>query len=435
MRHAPIRNTLFKMNRDRLRAALQPKSVVFLNANDLPPSNADAVKRMHPNSDLFYLSGIEQEESVLMIAPDAVRETQREILFLREPNPHLKIWEGEKLSEEKAKKVSGVSEVKWLSELPQILHEIMCQSKQVYLNTNEHSRAAIEVQSRDARFIEDIQKKYPLHKYERLAPVLHELRQVKSKQEVDLIKNACGVTRDAFLRILDKTRPGIAEYEIEAEFVHEFTRNRCTFAYNPIIASGVDSCVLHYLENNKKCRKGDILLLDVGACYANYNADMTRSIPVSGKFTRRQKQVYNAVLRVLRQMIDAATVGKRHSEWQKESELLMNEEMLALGLISKADIKRETPAKRACRKYYMHGLGHSLGLDVHDVTVPGPSFDEGWVLTVEPGIYIPEENFGIRLENNILVTKEGPVDLMADIPVEANEIESLMQKAKEKKRK
>ncbi len=428
MNHRPIRNTLFKKNRERLRSELKPNSVAFLNANDLPPANADAVKLMHPNSDLFYLSGIEQEESVLMIAPDASKESMREILFLREPNPHLKIWEGEKHSKETATKISGVQEIRWLSELPSILRRVVCESENIYLNTNEHPGAVIDVQSRDARFIKEMQKAYPLHNYKRLAPILHRLRQVKSKQEVDLIKAACNVTRDAFIRVLDKTRPGIKEYEVEAEYAHEFTRKRCRFAYNPIVASGEDSCVLHYIENKKTCRKGDVLLMDVGACYANYNADMTRTIPVSGKFTRRQKQVYKAVLRVLQQMIEYCTVGTRHSDWQKESELLMNEELLKLGLITKAAIKRETPEKRACRKYYMHGLGHPLGLDVHDVHTAEPRFDEGWILTVEPGIYIPEEGFGIRLENNVLVTKDGPVDLMADIPIEAEEIEERMQK-------
>lgn len=430
MTQLSIRNTLFKKNRDRLRSELKPNSVAFINANDLPPANADALMRMHPNSDLFYLTGIEQEESVLMIAPDASKPSMREILFLREPNPHLKIWEGEKHSKEKAIKISGVQEVRWLSELPSFLRRVVCESEHIYLNTNEHPGAVIDVQSRDARFIEDMRKAYPLHKYERLAPILHRLRQVKSQQEVDLIQTACDVTRDAFIRILDKTRPGIKEYEIEAEYAHEFIRKRCKFAYNPIVASGEDSCVLHYIENKKTCRKGDVLLMDVGACYSNYNADMTRAIPVSGKFTRRQKQVYNAVLRVLRQMIKSATVGTQHSDWQKESELLMNEELLELGLITKAAINRESPEKRACRKYYMHGLGHPLGLDVHDVHTPDPRFEEGWVLTVEPGIYIPEEGFGIRLENNILVTQDGPVDLMADIPIEAEEIEERMQSAK-----
>jgi Xaa-Pro aminopeptidase len=432
VRHTPIKNTLFKSNRERLRALLKPKSVAFVNANDLPPANADAVKRMHPNSDLFYLSGIEQEESILMLAPDAVQPALREVLFVREPNPHLKIWEGEKHSQENATKLSGIKEIKWLSELPAIRHQIMCQSEQVYLNSNEHPRAVVDVQSREARFIHELQQAYPLHRYERLAPLMHALREIKSAAEVNLIKQACAVTRDGFLRVLDKTRPGITEYEIEAEFAHEFTRNRCQFAYSPIVASGADSCVLHYLENQKTCRKGDVLLLDVGACYGNYNADMTRTIPVSGKFTRRQKQVYQAVLRVLRAMIAASTVGKSHLDWQQEAELMMNDECLALGLITKAQIKRETPDRRACRKYFMHGLGHSLGLDVHDVTTADAKFADGWVITVEPGIYIPEENFGIRLENNILITEEGPVDLMADIPIEPDEIQSIMAAAKKR---
>jgi Xaa-Pro aminopeptidase len=432
VRHTPIKNSLFKSNRERLRALLKPKSVAFVNANDLPPANADAVKRMHPNSDLFYLSGIEQEESILMLAPDAVQPALREVLFVREPNPHLKIWEGEKHSKETATKLSGIREIKWLSELPAIRHQIMCQSDQVYLNSNEHPRAVVDVQSREARFIHELQQAYPLHDYDRLAPLMHALREIKSAAEVNLIKQACAVTRDGFLRVLDKTRPGITEYEIEAEFAHEFTRNRCQFAYTPIVASGADSCVLHYLENQKTCRKGDVLLLDVGACYGNYNADMTRTIPVSGKFTRRQKQVYQAVLRVLRAMIAASTVGKSHLDWQQEAELMMNDECLALGLITKAQIKRETPDRRACRKYFMHGLGHSLGLDVHDVTTADAKFADGWVITVEPGIYIPEENFGIRLENNILITEEGPVDLMADIPIEPDEIQSIMAAAKKR---
>jgi Xaa-Pro aminopeptidase len=432
VRHTPIKNSLFKSNRERLRALLKPKSVAFVNANDLPPANADAVKRMHPNSDLFYLSGIEQEESILMLAPDAVQPALREVLFVREPNPHLKIWEGEKHSKETATKLSGIREIKWLSELPAIRHQIMCQSDQVYLNSNEHPRAVVDVQSREARFIHELQQAYPLHDYDRLAPLMHALREIKSAAEVNLIKQACAVTRDGFLRVLDKTRPGITEYEIEAEFAHEFTRNRCQFAYTPIVASGADSCVLHYLENQKTCRKGDVLLLDVGACYGNYNADMTRTIPVSGKFTRRQKQVYQAVLRVLRAMIAASTVGKSHLDWQQEAELMMNDECLALGLITKAQIKRETPERRACRKYFMHGLGHSLGLDVHDVTTSEAKFADGWVITVEPGIYIPEENFGIRLENNILITEDGPVDLMADIPIEPEEIQSIMAAAKKR---
>ena len=432
MRHTPIKNSLFKSNRERLRALLKPKSVAFVNANDLPPANADAVKRMHPNSDLFYLSGIEQEESILMLAPDAVQPALREVLFVREPNPHLKIWEGEKHSKETATTLSGIREIKWLSELPAIRHQIMCQSDQVYLNSNEHPRAVVDVQSREARFIHELQQAYPLHDYDRLAPLMHALREIKSAAEVNLIKQACAVTRDGFLRVLDKTRPGITEYEIEAEFAHEFTRNRCQFAHTPIVASGADSCVPHYLENQKTCRKGDVLLLDVGACYGNYNADMTRTIPVSGKFTRRQKQVYQAVLRVLRAMIAASTVGKSHLDWQQEAELMMNDECLALGLITKAQIKRETPDRRACRKYFMHGLGHSLGLDVHDVTTADAKFADGWVITVEPGIYIPEENFGIRLENNILITEDGPVDLMADIPIEPEEIQSIMAAAKKR---
>lgn len=426
MRHAPIPSRLFKRNRDRLRSLLQPNSLVVVNANDIPPTNADGTLVMVPNSDLFYLSGIEQEESILVIAPDAFDEKQREILFLRESSERLAIWEGHKLSKDEARKTSGVDRVEWLSDFPTIFHQLMCEVRHVYLNSNEHKRAVADVESRDARFIRETQRRYPLHRYERLARLMHELRVVKSDDEVKLIREACRITRKAFLRSLKKVKPGRYEHEIEAEFAHEFVRNRARFAYSPIIAAGRNSCVLHYLQNDQKCRKGDVLLLDVGANYANYNADLTRTVPVSGKFTKRQRQVYESVLYVMRTMISTAMPGVLHRDWQKQAEALVTEELLKLGLLKPSQVKKQDPDKPACKKYFMHGLGHPLGLDVHDVGFMSQPFAPGWVLTVEPGIYIPEEGFGIRLENDILVTDDGPVDLMADIPVEAEEIESLM---------
>jgi Xaa-Pro aminopeptidase len=426
MRHAPIKSSLFIRNRERLRRRVLQNSLVIVNANDIPPTNADGTLVMVPNSDLFYLTGIEQEETVLMLAPDAADERHREILFLRRPNPHLTIWEGHKLSREEATKISGIEEVRWLDELPATLHQLMCEVEHVYLNSNEHPRAVIEVPSRDARFIRECQARYPLHQYHRLARIMHTLRVVKSPAEVELMRQACQITRKGFLRAAKMIRPGVNEREIEAEFAHEFIRRGARFAYSPIIASGANSCILHYLTNNEVCRKGDVVLLDVGASYANYSADLTRTLPVKGRFTRRQKQVYKAVLRVLRAMIQATVPGKLHRDWQREAEALMQEELLKLDLLKPRDIKRQDPRDPALKKYFMHGLGHVLGLDVHDVGFMTEPFAPGWVLTVEPGIYLPEEGFGIRLENDILVTEKGPVDLMADIPLEPEEIEELM---------
>lgn len=428
MRHALIENQLFIANRDRLRRLLPPRSAAIVNANDVLPTNADGSLAMHANSDLFYLSGVEQEESVLLLAPDYSDEKLREVLFVREPNEHLKIWEGHKLSKDEARGVSGVRTVKWLSELRSVLHMVLCESDQVFLNTNEHKRAVVEVETRDARFIRDLQVRYPLHTYRRLAPLLHQLRVVKSAAELELLKEAIAITDAGFRRVLGFTRAGVHEHEVEAEFAHEFTRRRGKFAYNPIVAGGVNSCVLHYNSNDQPCREGELLLLDVAASYANYNADLTRTIPVSGRFTPRQRAVYDAVLRVMRGSIAGAVVGKLHRDWTRESQAMMNEELVKLGLITAEDVTKQNPDEPACRKYFMHGLGHPLGLDVHDVGFTHEPFAPGWVLTVEPGIYLPDEGFGVRLENDIVVTENGPVDLMAHIPVEADEIESLMNR-------
>ena len=426
MRHAPIDSKLFAENRQRLRQLLPANSLVVVNANDIPQTNSDGSLGLVPNSDLFYLSGIEQEESILVLAPDAFDPKLREVLFLREPNEHLKIWEGHKHSKEEAQKISGLATVKWLSEFRATFHGLICETDRVYLNSNEHKRAQIEVESRDARFVRDCRERYPLHEYHRLARLMHPLRVVKSEREVALLREAVAITDRGFRRVLKFTRPGVNECEIEAEFAREFIRRRGRFAYNPIIASGANACILHYNQNDQLCRKGDLLLLDVAASHANYNADLTRTIPVSGRFTRRQKAAYQAVLRVMQAGIAGAVVGKLHRDWQRESQMMMNEELLQLGLLKKSDIKKQTEETPACRKYFMHGLGHPLGLDVHDVGFTNMPFAAGWVLTVEPGIYIPEEGFGVRLENDILVTEQGPVDLMADIPVEPEEIEALM---------
>ncbi len=428
MRHAPIDSALFTENRERLKKMLLPNSLAAVNSNDIFPTNADGSLPLVANADLFYLTGIEQEESILLLAPNSFDPKLREVLFLREPNEHLKIWEGHKLSKEEAQKISGIKTVKWLSEFRSVLHMLMCEVEHVYLNTNEHKRAVVEVQTRDARFIEAIQAQYPLHDYQRLARLMHPLRVVKSAREVELIKQASAITEKGFRRVLGFVKPGVTEFEVEAEFIHEFTRNRATFAYGPIIASGANACALHYHQNDQPCKKGELLLLDVAAAYANYNSDLTRTIPVSGKFTKRQKQIYNAVLRVMRACIKNAVAGKLVRDWQRESWNLMNEELLKLDLLKAADIKKQDPDNPACRKYFMHGLGHPMGLDVHDVGFTTEPMAAGWVMTVKPGIYIPEEGIGVRLENDILITENGQIDLMADIPVEVEEIEILMQK-------
>lgn len=426
MRHTPIDASLFVQNRAKLAALLPAGAIAIINANDVLPTNADGSLPLVPNSDLFYLSGIEQEESLLVIAPGAVDEKLREVLFLREPNEHLKIWEGHKLTKAEATAASGVKTIKWLSDLPVTLRGLMCDADDVFLNSNEHKRASVEVETRDERFIVDLRRRYPLHTLRRLAPLMHRLRVVKSAAEIELLKEAVRITAQGFARVAKFVKPGVTEYEIEAEFAHEFTRNRAKFAYTPIVASGANACTLHYIANDQVCRDGELLLMDVAANYANYNADLTRTIPVSGRFTARQRAIYDAVLRVMQGSIAGATVGKLHKDWVRESQMMMNDELVKLGLITTEDVKKAPIEEPACRKYFMHGLGHPLGIDVHDVGRMQDPFAEGWVLTVEPGIYIPEEKIGIRLENDIVVTKSGPVDLMADIPVEAEAIEALM---------
>ena len=427
MRDRLFSSELFTLNRARLAKMLIPNSLAVLNANDILPTNADGTLSLCPNSDLFYLSGVDQEETILLLYPDAHEENMREILFLRETSELLATWEGHKLTKEEAREISGIKRVEWLSEFRPLFHRLMCECEHVYLNTNEHRRAVIEVQTRDARFVEDTQRRYPLHDYQRLARLLHQLRVVKSEQEIDALRRACAITKAGFVRVCRFVKQGVNETEVEAEYAHEFIRAGGDFAYWPIIASGKNACVLHYTQNDQTCRKGDLLLLDVAARYANYNADLTRTIPVSGKFSRRQKQVYQAVLRVLRGASKAATPGKLPKQWQKDAEALMEKELLDLGLLRPSDIRKQDPDKPALKKYFMHGVGHPLGLDVHDVGLTTQPIQPGWVLTVEPGIYLPGEGFAVRLENNILVQESGNIDLMADIPIEVDEIERLMK--------
>jgi len=427
MRYAPIAPQLFIENRTRLAAMLPANALAVVNANDFFATNGDGTQPSIVNSDLFYLTGVEQEQTVLVLYPDADEEPHRELLFLREPTPDNQLWEGRKLTKDEARKLTGVQNIHWLSELPRLFHRLMCECDHAFLDSNEHKRAIIDVESREARFVADTVRRYPLHNYRRLAQLMHRLRAVKSDTELSLIRRACDLTHQGFQRVLRFTRPGVSEFQVEAEFAHEFIGHGGRFAYPPIIASGASACCLHYLTNAHVCREGDLLLLDVGASYANYSADMTRTIPVSGRFTRRQKQVYKAVLEVLRQCVAGLVPGKKLKDWQKEAEQLVERALVNLGLITTQQIQRQDKDKPAFKQYFMHGVGHPIGLDVHDVGITTKPIQAGWVMTVEPGIYIPQEGFGVRLENDVLVTEDEPVDLMADIPIEPDEIEHLMK--------
>ncbi len=429
MRYEPIGKELFINNRKRLVSEMKPGSLAVFNSNDTMPTNADGTMPFRQNNDLFYLTGIEQEESILLICPGFREEKKREILFLRQPNEHLEKWYGHKLTKEEAKAISGIETVMWLQDFDANFHHLMVMSgvESVYLNTNEHYRSEVVVQTRDARFIDWCKERYPLHTYHRIAPTMAKLRRVKQKQEIALIQRACDITEKGFRRVLKFTKPGVNEYEIEAEYVHEFIRNSSKgFAYTPIIASGKNNIVLHYIENNQLCKDGELILLDVAAEYANYNSDLTRTIPVSGKFSPRQKDVYNAVLRVQRAAMKLLRPNIIYFDYQKEIEKIMESELLKLKLISETDVKNQDPDNPALKKYFYHGTSHMLGLDVHDVGNMHENIQAGSVWTIEPGIYIKEEGFGIRLENNVWIGEKENVDLMKNIPIEAEEIEELM---------
>lgn len=427
MKYLPIDNALFIQNRKKFSALLQPQSLAVFNSNDIMPTNADGTMPFKQNSDLFYLSGIDQEESILVLFPDCPEERHREVLFLRETSEMIAIWEGHKYTKDEAYETSGIRTVYWLSQFEQVFNALMAQAEAVYLNSNEHLRAVVEVQTRDARFAKWCQEKYPLHQYVRSAPLMHHLRAVKSVLEIDLMQKACDITEKGFRRVLNFVKPGVMEYEIEAEFLHEFIRSRSAgFAYSPIIASGANACVLHYIDNNAQCKEGEVILFDVAAEYANYNSDMSRSIPVSGRFTKRQKDVYQAVRRVMKSAMQMLTPGNSIPEYHREVGKIMESELIELGLLDKTDVKNQNPEQPLYRKYFMHGTSHHLGLDVHDVGDMLRKFEPGMVFTVEPGIYIREEALGIRLENNVVITSDGIIDLMKNIPIEVEEIEELM---------
>jgi Xaa-Pro aminopeptidase len=428
MKYHAIDRELFITNRAKFTAQMKPNSVAIFNSNDIYPVSADSTLPFTQHRDILYLSGADQEESILLLFPDAPYAHLREILFLRETNEHIAIWEGEKLTKERAFEVSGIRNIVWLQDFQKTLKEVMAYADTMYINTNEHYRAAVETQTREDRFIKWWKETYPAHKVEKSNPILQRIRSVKENQELTLMQTACDITEKGFRRILSFVKPGVMEYEIEAEFAHEFLRNRSKgFAYTPIIASGANANVLHYIENNQECKAGDLLLLDVGAEYANYSSDLSRTIPVSGRFTDRQRAVYNAVLQVKNEATKLLVPGTLWKEYHVEVGKIMTSELLGLGLLDKADVQNEDPAWPAYKKYFMHGTSHHLGLDTHDYGLLYEPMQPNMVFTVEPGIYIPAEGFGIRLEDDVVIQATGaPFNLMRNIPIEAEEIESLM---------
>jgi Xaa-Pro aminopeptidase len=428
MKYHQIKRDLFIKNREKFIAQMKPKSVAIFNSNDVYPISADSTLPFAQHRDIFYLSGVDQEESILLLFPDAPYEHQREMLFLKETNAHIAIWEGEKLTKERAFEVTGIKTVYWLQDFEKVLFEMMTYSETIYINTNEHYRATVETETREARFVKWWKDKYPAHAVAKSNPILQRLRSVKETEELDLIQKACNITELGFRRLLSFVKPNVTEYEIEAELIHEFVRNRSRgFAYTPIIASGNNANVLHYIENNQQCKAGDLILLDVAAEYANYSSDMSRTIPVSGTFTKRQKEVYNAVLRVKKDATQMLTTGTLWKQYHIEVGKLMTSELISLGLIDKADVQNENPERPAYKKYFMHGTSHHMGLDTHDYGILTEPIKANMVFTVEPGIYIPAEGFGIRLEDDIIVQESGePFNMMRNIPIEAAEIEELM---------
>ncbi len=429
MKYLPIDKKLFIQNRKRFAKQLENKSIAVFNSNDIMPTSADGTHGFIQQTDLLYLSGIDQEESTLVICPDAKEEKYREILFVKETNAKIALWEGHKYSKDEARAVSGIKSVYWNHEFENVFKPQVFESDNIYLNTNEHLRADRNVENRDARFLQWCRELFPLHHYRRLAPIMHDLRAVKSKPEVELIKKACSITDKTFRRLLGFIKPGVWEFEIEAEIYHEFIRNRSRGpAFQTIVASGADSCTLHYVKNDKQCRDGDLVLIDFGAEYANYAADLTRTVPVNGKFSKRQKDVYNAVLKVQKAAIKLLKPGKTIDDFSREVGKAMEAELIRLKLLKAAEVKKQSADQPLYKKYFPHGTSHHLGLDVHDYGNRYRKFEAGMVFTCEPGIYINDEGIGVRIENDILITKDGPVDLTAGVPREAEEIEDLMHK-------
>lgn len=428
MKYQAIPNTLFIKNRQKFTDQMISGSLAVFNSNDIYPVSADSTLPFAQHSDILYLSGADQEESILLLFPDALNPAHREILFVRETNEHIAVWEGAKYTKEKATAISGIQTIIWLSDFDKVFFDLMTEAHTIYFNTNEHYRQAVETQTREDRFIAKCKAQFPAHQWQKSQPILQEIRGVKEAEEIAQMQAACNITGKGIRRLLGFIKPGVWEYEIEAELLHEFVRNRSKgFAYTPIIASGANANVLHYIENNQQCQAGDLILMDVAAEYANYRSDLTRTFPVSGRFTERQAAVYNAVLRVKNAATKMLVPGMLWAEYHREVGEIMTAELLALGLLDPADVKNQDPNKPAYKKYFMHGTSHHIGLDTHDYGALKTPMKAGMVFTVEPGIYIPEEGIGIRLEDNVVIQEKGdPINLMAHIPITVAEIEALM---------
>lgn len=428
MKYDRIDKSLYIANRQKFTAQMAANTLAVFNSNDIYPVSADSTLPFAQHRDILALSGVDQEESILVLFPNASNPAHREVLFLKETSELIAIWEGEKLTKQTAFETSGIQTVYWLQQFPTIFKQMMAEASGIYLNTNEHLRANTEVETREDRFIKQVKQDYPAHQVHKSAPIMHKIRSIKAPIELELMQTACNITEAGVRRLLGFIKPGVWEYEIEAELAHEFLRKRSKgFAYTPIVASGKNACVLHYIENNQQCQDGDVILLDVGAEYANYSSDLTRCVPVNGRFTTRQKAVYNAVLHVKNESTKLLVPGTIMAEYHKQVGLIMEEQLVKLGLITLEDIKNQDPAWPAYKKYFMHGTSHFLGLDTHDVGLWHEPIVANMVFTVEPGIYIPAEGLGIRLEDDVVVQASGaPFNLMANIPIEADEIEALM---------
>ena len=428
MRYSSINQQLFIRNRAKLLKRLKPQALAIVHSNDEMPRNGDQTYPYRQNSDMFYLTGLDQEKCILTMCPNHPVEAMREIIFVVKTNDLMVTWYGHKYTLEQAGQISGVKTVKWLDDFESSLKDLISRVECVYLNQNENIRFSTEVTSRDLRFAQKLRTDYPLHTFERLAPLVNDLRTVKEPEELVMMQKACDITGLAFLRVLGFVKPGITEYEVEAEITHEFIRNGASgHSYAPIIASGASACILHYNENDRICNDGDLILLDFGAEYGNYAADLSRTIPANGKFTPRQRQVYDAVLRVMRKATKMLIPDTTIDKWHAEVCRIMEKELIGLGLFTEADVKNQDASSPMFFNYFMHGTGHFLGLDVHDVGSKQMPLREGMVITCEPGIYVKEEGIGIRLENDVMVADE-PIDLMAGIPLDADEIEALMSK-------
>ncbi|WP_103069492.1 aminopeptidase P family protein [Aquimarina sediminis] len=428
MRYETIPSTLFITNRRKFTSMMEKNTIAIISSNDIKHTNADDVMGFAQNNDLFYLSGIDQEETILVLYPNAYKSENREILFVKETNEHIKIWDGEKLSKEHTSKISGIKRIEWTNDFEKILQLIAFEADGFYLGHNEHvKRATYNQQTLQDKTIQWCKEKYPLHQYHRAAKITRALRPIKASQEITLIQKAANISIEGFHRVLKAIKPNCKEYELEAELTFSIIKNGGTrHAFKPIVASGKNACALHYNTNDNICKAGDMVLLDFGVCYGNYNSDTTRCIPVNGKFSERQKEIYSAVLYCLKEGSKLLKPGVIPADYEKQMAYLVEEQLIKLGLLHASEVAKQDPEKPLYKKYFMHGTAHHLGLDVHDVGLYSEALQPGMVLTCEPGIYIPEEGIGCRLENDYLITDIGNINLTQEMPIEIEEIEDLI---------